>query len=460
MLSDSEPASTPQHWSRKKIAWWICGGFVVLIVIPLLVVLAHDEDLEPWDNLKPARTTMPDPGTNGYLYLRERWEKLTWDQKEHDKAREMTFGRIPWEDALLAKRRTGREKIDGELKDALALPAFQTPIVLKMNDPDLLRMAWIAKPVSYLGMEVIAIDRAGDHSGAISLLTDLRALSIRHLEGQGSLLAFLVGTSLFNLAIEVTSELLSHGELNAAQLAALAEVWGKEIPAYECWKSAMQYEATFAAEAISSLKNNPKDVETQGIPKPPFTGWLLKLNKTLNQSRAQFRQILRTSFNVYPSLDAAKAAGWGRAEDTRSKLAKIFDPNYAGSRWLRSNDSYGNIIPQVTTSLFLNPRALRVAIAMHRWRLVHPGQWPVKLEELVPEFLSEVPQDPFNGQALLWDPATQVIFSVGSDWKAAAPVPTLCQTWVVGEHESPGLRLTRSPAGPAVIPTKGSAQPK
>jgi hypothetical protein len=180
----------------------------------------------------------------------------------------------------------------------------------------------------------------------------------------------------------------------------------------------------------------------------------------LNQSRAQIRQLLKTSFNVYPSLDAAKAAGWGRVEDTRSKLSRFFDPNYAGSQWVHSSDSYWKIIPGLTTSLFFNPRALRVAIAMHRWRLVHPGQWPAKLEELVPAFLSEVPLDPFNGQALLWDPATQVISSVGSDWKAAAPVPTLRQTWVVGDHESPGLRLTRSPAGAAVIPAKGSAKPK
>jgi hypothetical protein len=47
----------------------------------------------------------------------------------------------------------------------------------------------------------------------------------------------------------------------------------------------------------------------------------------------------------------------------------------------------------------LNHRAqlqtLRVAIAAERYRLKY-GQWPDKLETLVPEFLAEVPGDPFN----------------------------------------------------------------
>jgi hypothetical protein len=40
-------------------------------------------------------------------------------------------------------------------------------------------------------------------------------------------------------------------------------------------------------------------------------------------------------------------------------------------------------------------QALRVAIAAERYRLKY-GQWPDKLETLVPEFLAEVPGDPFN----------------------------------------------------------------
>jgi hypothetical protein len=40
-------------------------------------------------------------------------------------------------------------------------------------------------------------------------------------------------------------------------------------------------------------------------------------------------------------------------------------------------------------------QTLRVAIAAERYRLKY-GQWPDKLETLVPEFLAEVPGDPFN----------------------------------------------------------------
>jgi hypothetical protein len=44
-------------------------------------------------------------------------------------------------------------------------------------------------------------------------------------------------------------------------------------------------------------------------------------------------------------------------------------------------------------------RATDAAIAAELYRREH-GKWPKKLDQLVPKFLPEVPQDPFNGQSL------------------------------------------------------------
>jgi hypothetical protein len=56
------------------------------------------------------------------------------------------------------------------------------------------------------------------------------------------------------------------------------------------------------------------------------------------------------------------------------------------------------------------------AIAVERFRLAH-GRLPENLNELVPQFLSAVPIDPFDGQPLRYHRLAKgyVIYSIGSD---------------------------------------------
>ena len=63
-----------------------------------------------------------------------------------------------------------------------------------------------------------------------------------------------------------------------------------------------------------------------------------------------------------------------------------------------------------------NLRLATTALAVERFRLAH-GKTPEKLDELVPQFLSAVPLDPFNGQPLRYHRLNKgyVIYSIGDD---------------------------------------------
>jgi hypothetical protein len=63
-------------------------------------------------------------------------------------------------------------------------------------------------------------------------------------------------------------------------------------------------------------------------------------------------------------------------------------------------------------------RCLIVVVAAERYRLAH-GRWPESLEALVPEFLSKVPTDPYDGKPLRLRRLADrlVIYSVGPDGK-------------------------------------------
>jgi hypothetical protein len=62
-------------------------------------------------------------------------------------------------------------------------------------------------------------------------------------------------------------------------------------------------------------------------------------------------------------------------------------------------------------------RAAITAIAVERFRLAHDGHLPAKLDELKPQFLPDVPKDPFDGRPLrfkLLSPG-YVVYSVGAN---------------------------------------------
>ncbi len=61
--------------------------------------------------------------------------------------------------------------------------------------------------------------------------------------------------------------------------------------------------------------------------------------------------------------------------------------------------------------------AALTALAVERYRLLHAGQTPETLTELVPDVLPEIPRDPFDGQPLRYRRLEQgyVVYSIGPD---------------------------------------------
>ena len=165
--------------------------------------------------------------------------------------------------------------------------------------------------------------------------------------------------------------------------------------------------------------------------------------------------MIAAGFRVFPSLADAQAVGWGPPEKKHSTFSYRFDITNLSKLFLPPHSWWSTISGFSNKSLFL-PRALQVRIAIYRWRLKHPGQWPDKLEELVPEYLPEIPADPWNGKALTWDPTAHVILAVGSDWKPDVPKFRSGRSWFSDEHQFPGLRCELPPAPPITGPASSS----
>jgi hypothetical protein len=119
----------------------------------------------------------------------------------------------------------------------------------------------------------------------------------------------------------------------------------------------------------------------------------------------------------------------------------------------------------VTSSLTLEPdvgfraelvqwRALRVVVALYRFHRAR-GKVPATLDELVPEFLAEVPRDPFDLAPLRWDAAARLVISVGTEGSIGVLKRTKEEsgtpgyyTLVLGSMDNPALRFRLKSDGP------------
>ncbi|MDB6072359.1 MAG: hypothetical protein JWL81_3530 [Verrucomicrobiales bacterium] len=449
MLNDlEEPEPPPQYWSWKKIILWPLGIFLAFVT----ALWAYDEELEPFDDLLPLAAADPDPARNGYYFLRERWAALP-ELKNADQTRmsDMLSGKESWDPALVAEIRKGRETLASDAKEAVARPDFKTPAIASYKDTEPMNLAWMVKPVRVLSMEIQSALKDGDVDKAMDIWQEQRALSFRTLEGGQSVIALLVGITMHSAAMVSANDLLASRTLPIEQMERMESNLQRGLPAVRTWQQAMRSEAAFSRTAFMDIAANRPDLDP--ALKVRFPWLLLKKNVTINRSMREYRHLLLTAFRTFPDKSAATAAGYFEDEAEVAKWKRYLDPNYAGTKLLAENgNSYLKVLPGLTNKFFFEPRALRVKIAILRWRESHPGQWPATLRELVPDFLTEVPEDPFNGRDLEWDPVKRIIFSVGSDWLANDPEFKDAFAWFAAEHESPGLRMDRPPATPLEVP--------
>lgn len=444
-----EAAPPPQFWSWKKIIIWPLGALVAVIV----GLWAYDEKLEPYDDLQPLEAADPDPSRNGYYFLKARWEILP-EIKQEDKNRlaDMLSGKTPWEPVFVDTLRKGRGNLLADVKEALKKPDFKSPALTAFDDPELSRVIEMARPMRLFVMEIQAAVQAGDMEKAVEIREDMHALSTRFIVGSQSLLSLLVGISMQSVILAKTNDLLSTGRLTDGQMDRLDAALKTDLRAGEVWRTTMRGEAALSRSTIEVIASGR--TEAAFARQFKYARLLLKKNKTLNRSNEKHRFLAKLGFTTYPDIQSAMAAHHSSGGTEAPQWTRYLDFNYVGTQLV--GDDAGSFQPMLSglrNKMLFEPRALRVKIAILRWQRTHPGQWPATLRELTPEFLTEVPEDPFNGRDLEWEPVKKIIFSVGSDWLANDPKFEDAFAWTATDHASPGLRMERPTAPPFAVPS-------
>jgi hypothetical protein len=180
---------------------------------------------------------------------------------------------------------------------------------------------------------------------------------------------------------------------------------------------ALRLEYTFLKSVILHDSGEQVNPEKFGQPSQERTPALFfKPNRTLHLLHGLTNRTVEALSLAWP--DALKAARAG------ARLHQPIEVRSLSHQWLNGN-RFGESLASVTVRYHagwlestLVTRAWHdetiTMIALRRFEL-HHGRLPDRLEELVPDFLDEVPVDPFTNVPLLWSADKSALYSTGSN---------------------------------------------
>ncbi len=115
------------------------------------------------------------------------------------------------------------------------------------------------------------------------------------------------------------------------------------------------------------------------------------------------------------------------------------------------------IIPQRYFSLIARLRCARIALALELYREEHGG-FPKRLAELAPDYLSQVPLNPFNGKEPVWNIAeTDITFADGAQVPQDGQYPTVNEKRLMLTVTAPGGPDDRIPE--FAVPARSKKSP-
>lgn len=441
MTAAEDSAQLPSKlWSKKKIALIILGPPAALILAVLIYLLTSDEKLQPFPELATTPQPMPGPEVNGFAFLLTKWKVgPDVDYKIRQQWRDFEIGAGPWQDIFPNIFNPKGQNFTAELDEALSRPAWQDPgpTVLGRERAGL-PSHWDHNALRALKAEAWRQCLAADLKPAVSVIGKVRQMARRQIQGCSDIPALSYALQWTHSFGEFTCNVVESFHPSDELLSQLTEAYAEDpITPADLAASVRGSSALFA----KSFEDEDQMDEIHWLARQ----FLLKRNKTLNLHNRELAKLLHGGLETKPAgasygYDYFSAPEWQRGPATFNNLVGIWMARNA----LRSEGGY---LSDFAREQLFQTRALRVWLAIRRWELRHPAEKLKTLTDLPEDLLTAIPQDPWTGQPLTWDPSTERIEAVGADWKPGPALFRAC-VWLDLGWETASLRLHRPPPPP------------
>jgi hypothetical protein len=306
--------------------------------------------------------------------------------------------------AALAQARKLKDFPQGRYAVAWSEDAVSTPL------PHLQRVRQLANVLA-ADAELRAHDK--DLDGALeSCLANLNGA--RSIGDEPTYISALVRVAIRAITLGRLEQVLSQGEPSEAAMAATQKAWEREEQ-FPLLFAASRGERAFSDRAILALQNG-KVSSTKlagGGPGSGLTG-KASIDRVINYFRIgslpnNRAALLELHHDIIAAARLPEMERKERFDKIRVESVKL--------PWLaRLLFPAADKVAQAMSRSDAQMRTMIAALAAERYRKAH-GRWPESLAALVPQYLREVPLDPFDGKPLRLRRLSDglVIYSVGLD---------------------------------------------
>jgi hypothetical protein len=379
---------------KKKIL--IALAVLVVILVVAVVVITMDAAPPDDSDLLPRREEIADE-RNAYPVLQEACEKLYWPTGAT--ALEAWLDTDAWDDNYMRELLERNEEALQLIDQALQRPELQVPEVTAFGYDIEYLGAWRAV-ARLLRIAAHAHARNGNYRAAAdAALQDVRlGTMVQH--GDGALIHYLVGLAIEQVGLAAVRQTLTRGGAPADVLQHAADMIADLPSPVPAMKSTIKTEYV--------LINDGMDEQVTG----PMRLFAFKPNKTRRLFASQLRLIMEWADG--PPRHRQPVRNFYPPELRRSTVRLFLSGNAAGYMLFSTLINGMTRAADETLNLEFNRSASRIVLALNRYEQDH-GELPEKLDALVPDYLAELPADPFTGEPPVYLPDEGILYGVDDD---------------------------------------------
>jgi hypothetical protein len=388
-------------------------GILIAVLIAAFLLLGRDGPPPDAEDLVPVRHEIP-AEENAYTYLMlatnityepHGWLDL-WDMATNEH----------WEaDVFAALVETNAAPL-ALLDRAVRCERLQVPAMVRFDVP-VRHLSHMRNAARLMDLRAKWLFRTGREEEAFECALEIARYG-RMLEGGGgAVIHYLVGMAVHGLGLGCVEDFARKTSLPSGELVRLAEEVAGHGADREGLANAFRAEYVLTSTIVDDLCEGRIGLvdlcaDEGVVPLLPKSGYFFQPNRTRRLFADAYREMVRRSRMAWSEMDIEEFRECGQYR--RSDLASLFAPNPVG-RMLHDFllASLAGVFERACWTDF-SCAADRALLALRAYRQDHGGL-PDSLGELVPDYLTEIPRDPFDGAPLRYSRNKGILYSVGSD---------------------------------------------
>lgn len=356
---------------------------------PEIVAIDAGAMADPWDFDSPWFEGLePNPAIDAEVYRFVLSEGDAWRGSAAARAAH----------ALLGENVESFERLRAALRRPHYDRGFDIDFDTSGYGDEIIQRRYLANWLMFRFQVALLDGRSEDAVEEIELTLRLGTLT---LNGSRSMVSTLVAVAILGVGLSCSDDLLEHHELDARALARLSGVLDDAQVEQDAINRTIRSEYQWAKDIVREAGEEFwfKPNRTLDVIAGHHRVWLEERRKPLLEQRIP---------------DTGSSPLWVDARPWRERVIEALSGNNLGGQYIHMLKSSSAKIEARLSSLRFRLDASRLAVACLRFHR-RDGHLPESFDLLVPEFLPDIPSDPFTGDAVRYDPDRAVLWSPGSD---------------------------------------------